>query len=185
VRGYRGARRCRGRCEEAVKVEDALQGASKLFSADEVGTSGFDRGVAGLNGDGVDHGPQERGAEKALAHGGAAGVHGAEESRVGTRVVEDGVDQFKIAGGDLIDIEMFGAAVETERVDMASVVVLGAANVMDDGAGGDGRCGMAGETEAFEGAAPELTFKERDGAVSREHPVVDGSPRADLVEERI
>src|ERR1700677_2204458 len=78
--------------EEAVEIENALQGASKLFAADEVGAGGFDGGVAGLNGDGVDHGPQERGTEQAFAHRGAAGIHGAEESGIGTGVVEYGLD---------------------------------------------------------------------------------------------
>jgi len=136
--------------EEAVEVEDAREGAAEFFAADEVGTGGVDGLVAGFNGGGVDHGAQQRGAEHALAHGSAAGVHGAEESDVRAGFREERLDQLEIAGGDLIEVKALGAGVEAEGVDVAGFVLLGGADVMDDGACGDGCGGMAGEAEAFE-----------------------------------
>ena len=108
--------------EETVEVEDALEGAAEFFAADEVGAGGIDGCVAGFDRGGVDHGPQQRGAEHALAHGGAAGVHGAEEGDVGAGIGEQGLDELEIAGGDLIEVEALGAGVEAEGVDVTASV---------------------------------------------------------------
>ena len=82
-------------------------------------------------------------------------------------------------------MKALGAGVEAEGVDVADFVLLRGADVMDDGAGGDGCRGMTGEAEAFEGAAAELALEERDGEVRRESPVVDGGAGFDLGEERV
>ena len=98
---------------------------------------------------------------------------------------EERLDEFEIAGGDLIEVEALGAGVEVEGVDVADFGLLRGADVVDDGAGGDGCGGMTGEAEAFEGAAAELALEERDGEVGGEGPVVDGGASFDLGEERV
>ena len=147
-----------------------VEGAAKLFAADEVGAGGVDGCVAGFDGGGVDHGAEQRGAKHALAHGRAAGVHGAEEGDVGAGFGEERVDQLEVAGGDLIEVKALGAGVEAERVNVAGFGLLRGADVVDDGSGGDGGGGMTGEAEAFEGAAAELALEERDGEVRRRRP---------------
>ncbi len=131
------------------------------------------------------HGPQQGRAEEALAHGGAAGVHGAEEGNVGSGLGEERLDELEIARGDLVEVEVLGAPVEAEGVDVGRVGVLGAADVVDDGAGGDGGGGVSGEAEALEGLAAKLAFEEGQGEVGGENPVVDGGAGFDLSEERL
>ena len=98
---------------------------------------------------------------------------------------EQRIDQFEIAGGDLIEVKALGAGVEAEGVNVAGFVLLRGADVVDDGSCGDGGGGMTGEAEALEGAAAELALEERDGEIRREGKVVDRGASFDLGQKRI
>jgi len=70
---------------------------------------------------------------------------------------------------------------EAQGVEVESVELLGGLDVVKDDAGGDGRGGMAGEAEVFEGMDAELALDERDGVVAGPDPVVDGGSCNDAV----
>ena len=58
-----------------------------------------------------------------------------------------------------------------ETVDVLGVDFLRGADVVEDGAGGDGGGGMMVETEAFERADIKLALDERHGEVAGPNPV--------------
>ena len=171
--------------EEAVKVQNPGEAAAELFTANEVLAAGVDGSIAGLDGDGVDHGSQQRGTQQALAHGGAASVEGTEEGDFGAGVTEEGLHELKVARGDLVEVKALGASVVAEGVDVGDIGLLGGTDVVDDRPGGDGGGRMAGEAETFEGPAAELVLEQGNGEVGGEDEVVDRGPGFDLGEERV
>ena len=56
---------------------------------------------------------------------------------------------------------------------MDYVGLLRGADVVNDGAGGDGGRGVTGESEAFKRSAAKLALEQRDGKVGGEDVVVD------------
>ena len=53
-----------------------------------------------------------------LPIGGAAVIERVEERRTGIAVAEEGVYQFKVADGHVIELKAIGAFIETDAVDM-------------------------------------------------------------------
>ena len=73
-----------------------------------------------------------------------------EERRVRIAVAEEGVDQFQIADGHLIELQAVGSLVEADAVDVVELGLLGVAGVMQHGSGGNRGGRMSGEAEAVE-----------------------------------
>jgi|GEM_PF-4387121 len=174
--GYYLAGACGLHCyaaEEAFEVEDAVHGAAEGFAAADVG-GGFGYGVEPRvdGGDGL-HGAEKLGAEQALAHRGAAGVEGPEEGGLGAFGGEEGLDELEVADADSVELEAVAALVVAEGVEVVECALLGGAEVVDDGSGGDGGGGVVGEAHAVEGVDAELLAKEREGIVLSEGPVFD------------
>ena len=71
---------------------------------------------------------------------------------------------------------------EAQGIDVQRFVLLRGADVVEDGAGGDGGCIVADKAEAFEGFDVELAFDERDGEVVREDPVFDAGAGGDSLQ---
>ena len=69
-------------------------------------------------------------------------------------VGEERLDELEVAHADRIELQMLGALVVAEPVDVREVAGLRGADVMQRGAGSDGGGGVAGEAEAIERAAP-------------------------------
>ena len=73
-----------------------------------------------------------------------------EEGGAGGGVGEERLDQLEVANADRIELQMLGALVVAQAVDVRKIACLRGADIVQCGAGGDGGCGMAGEAEAIE-----------------------------------
>ncbi len=94
------------------------------------------------------------------------------------------LDELEIANADRIELQMLGALVVAQAINVRKITRLRGADVVQRCAGGDGGGGMAGEAEAVEGARMQLPLKERQGVVGAEGPGVETRLGADGIERR-
>ncbi len=110
----------------------------------------------------IEQRPQKVGAQQTLAHRRLAAVEGVEEGGAGGGVGEQRLDELEIANADRIELQMLGALVVAQAIDVRKIACLRGADVVQRCAGGDGGGGMAREAEAVERARLQLPLEERE-----------------------
>ena len=95
---------------------------------------------------------------------------------------EERFEEFEIADGDLVEFEGGGVLLEADGFDVRGVEFLCGAQVVEDGADGDGGGGVIGEAEAVEGVNVELALDEGAGEIVGTDPIVEAGAGGDALE---
>ncbi len=79
-----------------------------------------------------------------------------------SRAGKQRLDQFEVADGDRVEHQAVLPFVEADAVDVVERAALGGADVVEDGARGRCRRGLAGQAEAFEREHAKMIFQQRE-----------------------
>src|SRR5579885_3877230 len=107
-----------------------------------------------------------------------------EERFICTGLGKQWLNQFQIADGNRIELQMFSAFVETDAVDMSRLDALRVAHIMQNGSGGDGCCRMLCKAKAVEGSGSQLAVQQGYSIVAREYPIFKRCFRPNAVKHR-